>query len=467
MLVHVLLSLAVGLDATPAPHRDYLPADRHDVTVHRDDIPAFARKYRTGCTTCHTAAPKLNVLGEAFRLNGFRFPENDALLRRDATVPLGGEPSKDLWPRAIWPAELPGEVPLAVRIQNDLSLSRAAGGNTRLDFRLPHEVYLLGAAVFDRRLSTFLETEWSRDEGLEVVQAKLMIHDLIPGVPPRALNLSIGLQNLYLFSFADRQIDRAARQPFRWQGFRVSDVELRAGDATLRSENEFRLPQTQPALEANGLVGGRLAWGAGIAQGTEGPRDNNETKDVYYRARYKLGGLALDGSYRPGAGPVLGGQGQLQDQTLIVEHFGYFGREPTGLGGETSHRAFGVNARLIHGPLDLGVGFVWGRSSDPWSSGGGSLTYQSLFAKGEVMFFPWLLGSLKLERFTLALPPIAVPGYQALPQNETGVLPGVIALVRQNLRLVVEGESYLSHGASRAQGLSRPANLWVRLDLAF
>ena len=83
MLVHVLLSFAVGLGATPAPHREYLPADRHGVTVRRGDIPAFARKYRTGCTTCHTAAPKLNVLGEAFRLNGYRFPENDALLRRD------------------------------------------------------------------------------------------------------------------------------------------------------------------------------------------------------------------------------------------------------------------------------------------------------------------------------------------------------------------------------------------------
>ena len=91
------------------------------------DIPAFARMYRTSCSTCHTAAPKLNVLGEAFRLNGYRFPENDKLLRRDSAVVLGGEAWKDLWPRAIWPGEIPGTVPLAFRVANDLVVKRESG----------------------------------------------------------------------------------------------------------------------------------------------------------------------------------------------------------------------------------------------------------------------------------------------------------------------------------------------------
>jgi hypothetical protein len=37
-------------------------------------IPAFARKYETSCQTCHVAAPALTPFGEAFRLNGYRFP---------------------------------------------------------------------------------------------------------------------------------------------------------------------------------------------------------------------------------------------------------------------------------------------------------------------------------------------------------------------------------------------------------
>ena len=48
------------------------PPELPELPLTAFDIPAFARMYRTSCSTCHTAAPKLNVLGEAFRLNGYR-----------------------------------------------------------------------------------------------------------------------------------------------------------------------------------------------------------------------------------------------------------------------------------------------------------------------------------------------------------------------------------------------------------
>ena len=34
-------------------------------------LPAFARKYKTSCATCHVGFPKLNAFGEAFRRNGY------------------------------------------------------------------------------------------------------------------------------------------------------------------------------------------------------------------------------------------------------------------------------------------------------------------------------------------------------------------------------------------------------------
>ena len=37
-------------------------------------IPHFARKYNKRCSVCHAAVPKLNSLGERFRLNGYQFP---------------------------------------------------------------------------------------------------------------------------------------------------------------------------------------------------------------------------------------------------------------------------------------------------------------------------------------------------------------------------------------------------------
>src|SRR5712692_2307585 len=37
----------------------------------------FSRQYNTSCTTCHTAFPKLNDVGIAFKDAGFQFPEED------------------------------------------------------------------------------------------------------------------------------------------------------------------------------------------------------------------------------------------------------------------------------------------------------------------------------------------------------------------------------------------------------
>ena len=70
-------------------------------------VPAFARKYGTSCTTCHTIFPKLAPFGEAFRRNGFRFPGVDRdYIKQDAiTLRRSG---------ADETATLPAQVPLAL-----------------------------------------------------------------------------------------------------------------------------------------------------------------------------------------------------------------------------------------------------------------------------------------------------------------------------------------------------------------
>src|SRR3990172_8143666 len=61
-------------------------------------IPAFARKYRVSCATCHAPVPRLNATGEAFAANGFEFAigeeprdtigTGDPLLRLMNAIPL-------------------------------------------------------------------------------------------------------------------------------------------------------------------------------------------------------------------------------------------------------------------------------------------------------------------------------------------------------------------------------------------
>src|ERR1700730_3711666 len=80
-------------------------------------VPAFARKYQTSCQTCHIGFPKLNAFGEAFRLNGYRMPKETEDQIKMKPVSLGADAYKRMWPRAIYPSDLPGQVPLAVNVK--------------------------------------------------------------------------------------------------------------------------------------------------------------------------------------------------------------------------------------------------------------------------------------------------------------------------------------------------------------
>lgn len=447
-----------------------LPAPTANATGGPDGrIPAFGRKYRTSCSTCHTAAPKLNVLGEAFRLSGYRLPENDLLLRKDQPVPLGSEPWRDLWPRAVWPGEIPGFAPLALRIQDDVGATRRPEGATRWSYRFPNEVALLAATTLGETISAYLEAAWSPADGLEVEQAKLAFQDALPWLPSRLANVWVGLQHLRLFTLGDPIVDGAGRAEFLWQTFRLADLELRGGiGVPPRSENGLQLGHPQPTIELNGLIRPRLYYAVGLSQGA-GPLadDNNARKDLYYKLRYKLGGLRLDGTYAPGSGPVTGSYGQLLDRALIIEHFGYFGSEPTN-GVEDAHRSFGLNARLLWGPMDLGGGYVWGRHENPWGSAPRPVRYGSTFGKAEYLVFPWVIAAFKADELHVSVPTQALPaGVTVRPADQTRVIPGVVLLIRQNIRGALEVELFPRHRPSRELAQPAPRNLWIRLDVAF
>lgn len=435
-------------------------------------IPAFSRQYRTACSTCHTAAPKLNVLGEVFRISGYRMPENQLLLREDDPVSLGDEAWKDQWPRAIWPGDVPGQVPLAVRIQTDLTATRDESVAYNWTLRAPHEVYLLAGTNLGGSIGLFLESQWSREEGLQMVQAKFGFQDPIPGLPAGSTNFWFGLQNPYLFTFADRQIDRAARQQFEWQNFRASNLRFSdpSTGADLVSRNAFQLGWTQPSLELNGVISRRFYYGVGVAQGAAAlTEDNNPEKDLYYKLRYKFGGLDLTGQYDPGGAPVVGSGGQLLDRSITIETFGYFGSYPAAGGIEDEHRSFGLAVRALDGPFDVGIGVVRTHHSRPWGvESVGTLSNSAAFGKLEYMVYPWLFGSLKGETFSAPIPDdLAVTGFALGAFERDRIMPGIVLLLRQNVRGVFELELFSKDTESAELGRRRPHALWARFDVAF
>lgn len=433
-------------------------------------IPVFARKYKTSCSTCHAAAPKLNVLGEAFRLNGYRFPENDALLRKEQPVPLGAEPWKDLWPRAIWPGELPSIPPLSLRVASDIQITRDASVDYTWTYLFPNEIYALSGGTLGEGIGFFVEAEWTQDEGIAVIQAKLPFQDPLPFLPDRSFNIWVGKQSLYLFVFGQRQIDRAARQRLLWTEFAVSDLVLRnrrTGES-LRSLNDLEFRFSQAGIEVNGILGRRAYYAVGLTQGTTDFKDNNNRKDFYYKLRYKFGGLALDGTYDPGGTPLAGTGGQLFDRSFVIEQFGYFGAFPVANGFEDEHRTLGVAARWLNGPLDLGLGYTWGQNENPWGlDPAQEATHWSASVKGEYFLFPWLLGSLKFETLETSIDEDARAAGFVGSLELTRILPGIVALIRHNIRGVIEAELYSRYVTGLDSDAPKPSNLWLRLDVAF
>ena len=45
-------------------------------------MPYFSRKYRTSCMTCHEAFPRRNAVGDAYRMRGYRFVDDEAYRKK-------------------------------------------------------------------------------------------------------------------------------------------------------------------------------------------------------------------------------------------------------------------------------------------------------------------------------------------------------------------------------------------------
>ena len=159
------------------------------------------------------------------------------------------------------------------------------------------------------------------------------------------------------------------------------------------------------------------------------------------------------------------------DNTLEIEHFGYFGKFPVQAKPriEDEFDRFGVALRGSYQNLDLAVGYVWGHHDRPWAPASlRGADYRSPFVKAEYMFLPWLMGLLKWEMLEVDRPSdLVAQGFTRGSLDQTRWLPGVAFLIRANVRLVVEGEIFSVHKESEQAGQSKPHNLWVRLDFAF
>ncbi|WP_242340679.1 hypothetical protein [Anaeromyxobacter sp. SG66] len=100
-----------------------------------EGIPAFARRYRFSCTTCHAPFPRLKPYGEQFAGRGF-------------ALEPGAEPARSTLDLGDPLLELPREFPLALRFD---AFGTVSDRSPELDFETPWTFKLLaGGRIADK-----------------------------------------------------------------------------------------------------------------------------------------------------------------------------------------------------------------------------------------------------------------------------------------------------------------------------
>jgi hypothetical protein len=245
-------------------------------------FPAFARKYRTSCQTCHIAFPALTPFGEAFRLNGYRFPAGtDANVSKDEPVPLGSEGYKKMWPKSVWPGELAGAVPISFIVGSEIVNDRT-DRITSFD-GLGGALELQAAGTFGEHISYFGNLAIERSQGETSTDLERFFVIFRPWTSP-AFQFKVGAfdPGLLLLSSHRSLIDAD-----------VGILSQTVGD------NGWTAEPAQEGIEFYGVASHRLLYNVGLVEGT-GNASNN-SKDYYGRLAYKFGGMRLDGTTAKGA----------------------------------------------------------------------------------------------------------------------------------------------------------------------
>jgi hypothetical protein len=425
-------------------------------------VPAFARKYQTSCQTCHIVFPKLNAFGEAFRLRGYRMPGETEEMVKEKPVSLGAPAYKRLWPKAVWPSDLPATVPLAVNLQlADVNTSTLNEDGTvtsvKNDLQFPQEVSIFGAGTLGENISFWAELVFHEkaDASVEIELEQARIAFDSPFGPEDAFHFRVGKfkPNLSDGFVGNMSTDAGIDSLTVYNPVGINGGTGLAEDVSPRP---IALPEGIRGIEGYGIIAHRALWIAGLANGVSpGPNgafDGNSAKDVYARFDYKIGGMGLDGDM--GGTPIP--EKNWRDNSLRLGVFTYRGDASDIPFAVTTDEGLKVNIEDTHflrtGVYaswffqDLNVFGVYLHGTDSLNTFDATTNallhaispdYHAWFAQVDYVVYPWLQATARYDTVTPADPSVR--------SLRTGVF-NVSALVRANVKAMVEYQRNLREG---------------------
>ncbi|MFI5174994.1 MAG: hypothetical protein ACHQKY_09065 [Terriglobia bacterium] len=434
-------------------------------------IPVFARKYQTSCATCHNNYPELNDFGEAFKKNGFKFPKDDDTFVKEPPVLLGAAAQRQAFPKAIYPGELPGTIPIGFRYSGFASYNSkqplSLGFLPRTDLFTPNTFTIIAAGSLGPSLSFWIDDDLSTggsgaDGGLG--DGYLKVNDVghLFHLPKDALNIRFGQFELDLPFTGARTINPT--------GYDIYDQASVAGSQGSTS-NPFVFAATQRGIEFGGYPhDGNFAWSVTFLNGSNDSTAARNTKDVYVRVSQKFN-FDRDRSTRKevqASGPT----GPHDHTSLRIGAFYYYGRNALNVDRSlfpdfgTIHEPFyrvGGDFRFRVQNFELyGLG-MYGHDSnlipntDTFTlDRAAPVTFSGGFLQAQYWFYPWLIGIMRYD--AVNSPTDALNGL-SVHDTRNRFSPGVQFLIRANLKMVFEyqhrwktpfgdaGQSFRAHGA--------------------
>ncbi len=416
------------------------------VSDKAEAIPAFARKYKTACITCHATFPRLTALGEAFRLNGYRIPGGDELYVKDPPMSLGAEAYKQVFPNAVWPSDIPGMPPLSIRIKTDYDYDVGGTRASRTNFVID-EAALLGAGSFGENMAFFVEIAHHEpalsatlnsdntistdfDSGTEFV-GWLMWKDLFKkALGEHHLNLRLGTTGKQDLALPNtRGENRITVEHYLY-------------------EDELEI-ESSVGVELNGF-GSQWRYNVGVLNG-----DGASNKKNYFAAAsFKIGGLGYDGS---GGTTEEGGlktppTGYWRDDS--IRFGGFYFITHSGPDGFKFDR-IGADARVNYKDLSVATGYITGKNDDPNAKEKKNIW----FAEVEYFIFPWMQPYVRYEQMTS----------DVANGDKNRFIVGAALLARANVKFNLEGRFFTKNEPIEAAtgGKNNEDRVVVRLDYAF
>ena len=407
-------------------------------------LPIFARRYETSCTTCHVVIPKLNAMGIAFRNNGYRIPLNDEKLIKSPDVALGAPAWKTLWPKAVWPGAITGMPPVAVRVMTDVNIRPAAPVNVNFDFPSGIVGYAAGSAgdSFSFFGSLFIQ---GSTNALFIDRAYGQFRLAPETAGQNWLTLKVGRIDTRAEPFSNT-FRRTTAQNFNVDDFRIASggFALRDHDAGIELWGAATGPDNRGGIE----------YAAGVVQGTGGRAENNNFKDYYWTASYKIGGMGVVGSRVETAEQLADPEGY-KETSLSFGGFVYTGKGQPRITGLTEDRFTRSGFKIDTWWKDLNVFGAVVSGQDILRGTARTIDTSSIMAEADYRVLPWVMPTFRFEKTNYSD-----------RRNVVRLLPAVSFLVRANVRVIAEGRFYnrLQAGQPDRTGLNEGL---VRLEFLF